>query len=598
MYKAIVFIRTSTDSQEMESQRLSTLQFCKYDGYTDDEIKVIGTNGASAIKLDQLYLQDIDEIYRTIETNPIEGIYLFAVDRLGRNEPILVGLKQFCIDNKIHLKIKDLGISLLNADKTLNEGSNIMLSVLAAQAASEMRIKKARFERARVRNYEQGKYMGGYIPYGYYVDDKGYYQINEEEAKLIRLIYSLYLSRKFSADTLARELNERGYRNGKGRMFNPQYVRLLLKSPTYSGETVDVSGRKMVYPPIVTKEDQAKAKEILLSNNTAIDKARVNFYFGNKLILCPECGHHFERKSGVYTCCGRQLARRAGQSHICNCNNSLSVAINCTDGILWDLTKRELIKDLESDNNSKEVEAREKIDITIQKLTALGDKLAKYQEKIEEIYLEGDRKMLSEKFIDKRVSVVKKQQEQDNIRLAELQSELSRYQQVLENVNQHNKFLTSYNSITEVELQGNEKKMSELVHQYVHQVIFEKSNYNNSDKYVLMNIQMKNGMEYKVWFNGRIKKGSRAFIWDSDYNYEREYDFYNIERTENGITHKGIEKFKRFISAAKEYLTTHTMQQLMDELNTDCELHRLFTDCGKDNLQQVIHTLNALAINN
>lgn len=596
MYKAIVFVRTSTDVQEMESQRSATIEFCKMDGYAGEEIKIIGTNGASAIKLDKLYLQDIEELYRTVESNPIEGIYLFALDRLGRNEPILVTLKQYCIDHKIHLKIKDLNISLLNHDKTVNDGTNILFSVLAAQAASEMRIKKARFERARIRNYEAGKYMGGYIPFGYYIDEKGYYTINEEQAKVIRLIYTLFNGGGYSAEKLAKEMNERGYRNGQGRLFNPQYIRLLLKTPLYTGEDVDKSGRKMIYPPIVTKDEQVKAKQILLANNTIINKAQKHYFFGNKLIVCHVCGHHYLRKAACYTCCGRQLSKREGQSHIANCNNTLSVSVNCLDGILWDLTKKELIKELESDNNSKENDARKNITITQQKLSALRNKLGEYEAKIEEIYLEGDRKMLPEKLIDKRIAVVKKQQDEDNKRLAELKIELARHQQVIENIVERNKYLLSYNAITDVEMRGNEKELSDLVHSYIHKVTIEKTTYNNSNKFVLINIEMQNGTLYKVWFNGRVKIGARAYIWSTEYDYETEYEFENIERTPNGVTTVDIERFKMFTEQL-ETIAGHAKgsQDMWDKLSGKSNFAELYRKVLANNPQQTMQYINDIS---
>lgn len=596
MYKAIVFVRTSTDRQEMDSQQRETINFAKKDGYSNDEIKVIGTNGASAIKLDKLYLNDIQEIYDTCKEYPIEAIYGYDIDRLGRNELVLVTLKQFCIDNKINLKIYVSNLSLLNEDKTANDGINIMFSVLAAQAASEMRTKKARFERARKRNYETGKYMGGYIPYGYCVNENGYYEIKEEEGEMVKLIYQLFNTGEFSSNSLAKELNERGYLNGVGNLFNAQYIRLILKSELYTGEYTDEKGRIIKFPPLVSVEEQNKAKSILLKNNTTQNKAQTHYFFGNKLIVCPVCGHHYLRKSGVYTCAGLQLSRREGQAHIADCDYNLTIAVNCMDGILWDITKKELIKDIESNNKEKEREAREKIKVVNQKIKTLSTKLQKYADKIEEIILKSDALMLSEALIAKRVAVVQEQQKEDEKTMVSLQEEKARYESVIEKRDNLKAYI-NYQTITDIELKGDEKVISDFVHQYVHQVSIEKTEYNGSSKFLLIYIEMKNGVKYKVWFNGRQKKGARAFIWCSEDNTEGEYTFANIEREDDKVTSKSIELLKQLNFYCITYLSNHSFSELWEVLtDSNNEINKLFNQCQEYNHQQVVQMINQLSI--
>lgn len=596
MYKAIVFVRTSTDRQEMDSQQRETINFAKRDGYSDDEIKVIGTNGASAIKLDKAYMKDIQEIYDTCNEYPIEVIYGYDIDRLGRNELVLVTLKQFCIDNKINLKIYVSNLSLLNEDKTVNDGINFMFSFLAAQAASEMRTKKARFERARKRNYETGKYMGGYIPYGYCVNENGYFEIKEGEGEMVKLIYQLFNTGEFSSNSLAKELNERGYVNGIGNLFNAQYIRLILKSELYTGEYKDEKGRIIKFPPLVSLEEQQKAKSILLKNNKTQNKAQKHYFFANKLIVCPVCGHHYQRKSGVYTCAGLQLSRREGQAHIANCDNNLTIAVNCMDGILWDITKKELIKDIESNNKEKEREAKEKIKVVNQKIKTLSAKLQKYASKIEEIILKSDALMLSETLIAKRVAVVQEQQKEDEKTMVLLQEEKARYEAVIEKRDNLKAYI-NYQTITDVELKGDEKVISNFVHQYVHKVSFEKTEYNGSSKFLLINIEMKNGVKYKVWFNGRQKKGARAFIWCSDDETEGEYTFANIERDGEKVTSKSIENLKQLNTYCLAYLSNHSFSELWDVLlDPDNEINKLFNSCEEYSHQQVVHMINQLAI--
>ena len=51
--KVIAIIRTSTTQQEIDSQREEVIRMALNDGYSIEEIEVVGKAGASAIKVDE-----------------------------------------------------------------------------------------------------------------------------------------------------------------------------------------------------------------------------------------------------------------------------------------------------------------------------------------------------------------------------------------------------------------------------------------------------------------------------------------------------------------------------------------------------------------
>ena len=53
--------------------------------------------------------------------------------------------------------------------------------------------------------------MGGKIKLGYKVSEDGYWEIDEEDSKLIRLIFDMYISGEYSLAELGKELKSRGY---------------------------------------------------------------------------------------------------------------------------------------------------------------------------------------------------------------------------------------------------------------------------------------------------------------------------------------------------------------------------------------------------
>lgn len=80
-----------------------------------------------------------------------------------------------------------------------------------------------------------GIWNGGKVPYGYSYDKKSKtFSIIEDEAKIVRLIYSLYESEK-SIVRVAQIMNSRGLKSRAGNDWSPTAVHNVLSNPFYSG---------------------------------------------------------------------------------------------------------------------------------------------------------------------------------------------------------------------------------------------------------------------------------------------------------------------------------------------------------------------------
>ena len=71
MAKAIIWCRVSTDYQEIETQKsdLTSWATSPQEGYSKDDLIVIGEKGASAIKMNELYQKEVNQLIHTIETD-------------------------------------------------------------------------------------------------------------------------------------------------------------------------------------------------------------------------------------------------------------------------------------------------------------------------------------------------------------------------------------------------------------------------------------------------------------------------------------------------------------------------------------------------
>lgn len=225
------------------------------DGYAEKDIIVVGKCGASAIKLDDAYKATMQEFFDTAEREDIACVYAFAIDRLGRNEEVLLKLKNFLIDRRIQLKIKNPSLTLLNKDGSVNSGIEVAFSLFSVLAKQEMETRLARFRRAKRRNIEQGRYNGGRILFGYRVNDDGYFEIDDETATVVRTLYNEYVSTPESTIYLARKYRDvLGTKPDAPLEVRRVFLTRMLRNPVYLGE-----GK---YPAIVDKDtfDAVQAK--------------------------------------------------------------------------------------------------------------------------------------------------------------------------------------------------------------------------------------------------------------------------------------------------------------------------------------------------
>ena len=194
MAKAILLVRVSTVKQEILTQTKELVEYALADGYKKSDMIIIEGVGASAIKLNSIYLQEMEQLYKTIEENEISSLYAWEISRIGRNEEILMKFKNFLIDRKVQLVIKNPSLRLLNADGSVNTGVELAFSLFATMSKQEMEIKNERFKRAKERNKLEGRYNGGRIKLGYKLDENKYFIVDEEKAQIVRNIFEWFVN--------------------------------------------------------------------------------------------------------------------------------------------------------------------------------------------------------------------------------------------------------------------------------------------------------------------------------------------------------------------------------------------------------------------
>lgn len=92
----------------------------------------------------------------------------------------------------------------------------------------------------RIHKAREGKWNGGFAPYGYTLE-KGKLFVNEEEAEAIRIIFDQYVHTDMGANGLAKYLANHGVgkiqrQNGKNPLLDAALIRRILKNPVYCGK--------------------------------------------------------------------------------------------------------------------------------------------------------------------------------------------------------------------------------------------------------------------------------------------------------------------------------------------------------------------------
>ena len=422
--KVIALIRTSTKTQEVESQKDELLQYIYNDGIAPNNIIVVGGEGASAIKVDDQYKKNIAKVYGLIDGGNISAVYAWAIDRIGRNEEILFEFKNFLISHNVQLIIKNPSLRLMDDNGAVNKGIEIAFSLFATMAKQEMESKKERFKRAKKRNALGGYFNGGKVHFGYALtkDLKGYKIIvNQSEAEVVKLIYTLYASGEYSTPKLTTELQKRGFKI-RGKNVTLHFVMNMLKSTAFIGYSVwnDV---KRVYPRIISDDLFWRVQDRLKANHKGdITRQSKHIYLASKLIVCPQCGRHFFASNRNYKCYGNKYNGTNLVNHQ-TCPNTDNVSTEWVDVAAWYVAQTAEIKWIMNHTQSKVEQAQNQIEINDQKINKIKADLEKIDERKKRVAFNYENELITRKEMEQRTARIKEEVRQMKSEIISLQEE-------------------------------------------------------------------------------------------------------------------------------------------------------------------------------
>ena len=465
MIKAIALIRTSTIQQEIESQKEQVLEMCYSDGLTIDEVEIVGQQGASAIKVDEIYQKNIQRVYDLINSNSqIKCVYAWAIDRIGRKESILHNFREFLVSKGVQLKIKANNLVLLDENGKEDFGVKLQFSLYATLASAEMENKKERFKRARERNNKEGKYNGGKMQlYGYGVDNNGYFVENPEESAIIKEIYTEYASGKYSIMQLAIEMNERGYVR-RGKRFTVECIKVWLNYWSYyCGQSEHIK-----YPAIISVELAESVRDMLNKSIKQRPRAYKHFFFASKLIKC-QCGSFLSDVNYTYGCTRKlnKIDNIISGKELCEYKGN-SIMTYVLDGILWNVAKECHRRFLEEMDSHKRDELNAELVVMKKKFAEIESQLGKLKIKRKRLAQSYILDALEDDEMDELKAKLDEQEKHILMKRNTCQERINTINRLLVVDKDkawlaQNRFLT----ILELDMEQKEKEMYDLVHKYI-----------------------------------------------------------------------------------------------------------------------------------
>lgn len=164
----------------------------------------------------------------------VSFVLVFKLSRFGRNAAdVLTSLQ----------RMQDFGVNLICVEDGIDsskDAGKLMISVLSAVAEIERENILVQTMEGRRQKAREGRWNGGFAPYGYVLVD-GELVIAEEEAEAVRVIFDKYINTTMGAAKIADWLNQHGYRKIKRQnntldSFTAPFILGVLDNPVYCGK--------------------------------------------------------------------------------------------------------------------------------------------------------------------------------------------------------------------------------------------------------------------------------------------------------------------------------------------------------------------------
>ena len=197
--------------------------------------------------------------------------------------------------------------------KTLDEDSELRLSIMSSIAQDELRKLSSRVKFGHQQAIKDGVVLGNSRIFGYTKDD-GKLVIDEKEAAMVRQLFELYATGEYSMKQIEDIFWAQGYRNNRGNKISHTTMSNMISNPKYKGYYV---GNKVKVIDMFTKKQRFLPPEewVMFKDETG------------EIVPAIVSEDLWERANIVLKKRSIDVKERQGQ---CNYNNLLTGKLYCT----------------------------------------------------------------------------------------------------------------------------------------------------------------------------------------------------------------------------------------------------------------------------
>lgn len=298
--KVALYTRVSTEEQaqrqSIETQLERLRDYCRLKEYA--VVKEYKDNGVSgAVPLEKRPAGG--ELLREAAGGSFDAVVVYKLDRVGRTLINVVDA---------HDRLSQVGVALESATEpmdTTNPAGKFVFHMFASFAQLERENIRERTQHGIQRAYRSGVQVGR-IPYGYDITEDGRWVVVEEEAAVMRRVYT-QVAEGTPVDRIVRMLNEegvpapgvryKGQQRRPGKVWYQGTLATMLKKSTYRGvHVVRVSGGKSIrreVPAIVDDILWETAQRAMKESRHQPRGGKNRVYLLTGLMTCRVCGRNY-----------------------------------------------------------------------------------------------------------------------------------------------------------------------------------------------------------------------------------------------------------------------------------------------------------------
>lgn len=395
---------------------------------------------------------EITTLLRDVVAKHVTAVFVIDESRLSRNPRtkylITDVFKEY---NVITYSAIDGKIDYSNLD---DEFISEIKGVIHKRQVSEQKFKIKSVLKSNAKN---GR-AHGILPYGYCKDASGFIKIDDEEAKIIRLIYQLSLEGKgtskiaeilnlkevptryniISKGTITVRNKDSGKLTTRSKneiTWAGNTIRNIIKNTFYKGERK--FSNEIYRSPIIIKPDYWNAVNHNLKNNSNTSGKQTNhLYLLKGLMECEKCGRNMygrtrsNKKDNYYMCSSKRFKNL-------NCGNR-SINIDRIEYFIWmeilkeDGFKKYLIENLDNPG------VKEKIKIVSSNIKIIQNEIIKFKQEKQKAIQFAIKGLIAESDIKGEIERISERIKDSEVKLFGLNDELQYLESNLKTENQIN----------------------------------------------------------------------------------------------------------------------------------------------------------------